>query len=37
VENHHTFLILEHDPMLYEDAKETFMPDWAPMSMKIGL
>ena len=21
-ENHHTFLILEHDPMLYEDAKE---------------
>jgi hypothetical protein len=21
-ENHHSFLILEHDPMLYEDAKE---------------
>jgi DNA polymerase I len=22
-ENHHSFLIVEHDPMLYEDAKET--------------
>ena len=21
-ENHHSFLIIEHDPMLYEDAKE---------------
>jgi hypothetical protein len=21
-ENHHSFLIVEHDPMLYEDAKE---------------
>jgi DNA polymerase I len=23
-ENHHTFLIVEHDPMLYEDAREMF-------------
>jgi len=22
-ENHHSFLIIEHDPTLYEDAKET--------------
>jgi hypothetical protein len=21
-ENHHSFLIVEHDPMLYEDAKQ---------------
>jgi DNA polymerase I len=31
-ENHHTFLILEHDPMLYEDAKE--MVEYVAQALK---
>jgi hypothetical protein len=31
-ENHHTFLIIEHDPMLYEDAKE--MVEYVAQSLK---
>jgi hypothetical protein len=31
-ENHHTFLILEHDPMLYEDAKE--MVEYVALALK---
>jgi hypothetical protein len=31
-ENHHSFLIVEHDPMLYEDAKE--MVEYAGQALK---
>lgn len=31
-ENHHSFLIIEHDPMLYEDAKE--MVEYVAQAMK---
>ena len=31
-ENHHSFLIIEHDPMLYEDAKE--MVEYVAQSLK---
>ena len=31
-ENHHSFLIIEHDPMLYEDAKE--MVEYAAQALK---
>jgi hypothetical protein len=31
-ENHHSFLIVEHDPMLYEDAKE--MVDYVAQALK---
>jgi hypothetical protein len=31
-ENHHTFLIIEHDPMLYEDAKE--MVEYVAQALK---
>jgi hypothetical protein len=31
-ENHHSFLIIEHDPMLYEDAKE--MVEYVAQALK---
>jgi len=31
-ENHHSFLIVEHDPMLYEDAKE--MVEYVAQALK---
>jgi len=31
-ENHHTFLVIEHDPMLYEDAGE--MVDYLAQALK---
>ena len=31
-ENHHSFLVIEHDPMLYEDADE--MVDYLAQALK---
>jgi hypothetical protein len=31
-ENHHSFLIIEHDPMLYEDDKE--MVEYVAQALK---
>ena len=33
-ENHHSFLIVEHDPMLYEDA-EHMVDTWVEMMMEM--
>jgi DNA polymerase I len=34
-ENHHSFLIAEHDPMLYEDARE--MVEYVALALNQGI
>jgi DNA polymerase I len=34
-ENHHSFLIMEHDPILYEDAEE--MVEYVAQALSQGI